>query len=96
MVALRLGSVEAFLRPTASGADRWSREVAVARTRRPASGKRLGAWGAAAVTGAAAALLAACSTATPHQFGLPATAPAPPRTPSAWRPAAAPTPASTC
>jgi hypothetical protein len=49
----------------------------VARTRHPACGTRLGAWGAAAVTGAAAALLAACSSATPHQPGVPATAPAP-------------------
>jgi hypothetical protein len=48
----------------------------VARTRRPAGGTRLGAWGAAAVTGAAAALLAACSSVTPQQLGLPATAPA--------------------
>jgi hypothetical protein len=77
MVASRLGSVEAFRRLTVSGADRWSREVAVAGTRHPAGGTRLGAWGAAAVTGAVAALLAACSSATPQQqFGLPATAPA--------------------
>lgn len=76
MVASRLGSVESFRQLTASGADRWSREVAVAGTRHPASGKRLRAWGAAAVTGAAAALLAACSSATPQEFGLPATAPA--------------------
>jgi hypothetical protein len=46
----------------------------VARTRHPAGGIRLGAWGAAAVTGAAAALLAACSSITPQQVGLPATA----------------------
>jgi len=46
----------------------------VAGTRHPAGGARLGAWGAAAVTGAAAALLAACSSATPQQLGLPATA----------------------
>jgi hypothetical protein len=45
----------------------------VARTRRPANGTRLGAWGAAAVTGAAATLLAACSSATPQQLGVPAT-----------------------
>jgi hypothetical protein len=49
----------------------------VARTRHPAGGTRLGAWGAAAVTAAASALLAACSSATPHQPGVPATAPAP-------------------
>ena len=49
----------------------------MAGTRHPAGGTRLGAWGAAAVTGAVAALLAACSSATPQQqFGLPATAPA--------------------
>jgi hypothetical protein len=47
----------------------------VARARHPASGTRLGAWGAAAVTGAAAALLAACSSATPQQFGVLATTP---------------------
>ncbi|HEY5398974.1 MAG TPA: hypothetical protein VIL16_26695 [Trebonia sp.] len=46
----------------------------MARTRHPAGGIRLGAWGAAAVTGAAAALLAACSSATPQQLGLPAPA----------------------
>jgi hypothetical protein len=48
----------------------------VARTGHPAGGARLGAWGAAAVSGAAAALLAACSSVTPQQFGLTATAPA--------------------
>ena len=47
-------------------------EVAVARTRRPARRARLGAWAAAAVTGAAA-LLSACSSAAPQQPGLPAT-----------------------
>jgi hypothetical protein len=48
----------------------------VAGTRRPAGGTRLGAWGAAAVTGAAAALLAACSSATPQEFGISFTPPA--------------------
>jgi hypothetical protein len=48
----------------------------VAGTRHPAGRTRLGAWGAAAVAGAAVALLAACSSATPQQFGLPTTAPA--------------------
>ena len=43
-------------------------------TRHPAGGMRLGAWGAAAVTGAAAALLAACSSATPQQLHIPVTA----------------------
>ena len=76
MVGSRLGSVEAFRQLTVSGADRWSREVAVAGTRHPAGGTRLGAWGAVTVTGAAAALLAACSSATPQEFGLPATVPA--------------------
>ena len=75
MVACDLGSVEAFRQLTVSGADRRSREVAVARTRNPASGTRLGAWGAAVVTAAAAALLAACSSATPQQLGIPAAAP---------------------
>jgi hypothetical protein len=46
----------------------------VAGTRHPAGGMRLGAWGAAAVTGAAAALLAACSSATPQQLHIPVTA----------------------
>ena len=46
----------------------------MARTRHPAGGARLGAWGAAAVAGAAAALLAACSSATPQQLHLPVTA----------------------
>jgi hypothetical protein len=78
MVASRLGSVVAFRQLTASGADRWSREVAVAGTRRRAGGTRLAAWGAAAATGAAAALLAACSSATPQQLGIGVTtAPAP-------------------
>jgi hypothetical protein len=40
----------------------------VARTRRPAGVTRLRAWGAAVVTGVAA-LLAACSSATPQQLG---------------------------
>jgi hypothetical protein len=71
MVACDLGSVAAFRQLTASGADRRSREVAVAGTRRPAGGARLGRWGAAAVTGAAAAVLAACSSATPQQLGIP-------------------------
>jgi hypothetical protein len=70
MVVTDVGSVESFRQLTASGARR-SREVAVARTRHPAGGIRLGAWGAAAVTGVAAALLAACSSATPQQLGLP-------------------------
>ena len=46
----------------------------MAGTRHPAGGTRLGAWGAAAVTGAAAALLAACSSATPQQLHIPVTA----------------------
>jgi hypothetical protein len=46
----------------------------VARTRHPAGGTRLGTSGAAAVTAAVAALLAACSSATPQQFGISATA----------------------
>jgi hypothetical protein len=75
MLVCGLGSGEAFRQLSASGADRWSREVAVAGTRHP-GGTRLGAWGAAAVTGAAAALLAACSSATPQQLHLAATAPA--------------------
>jgi hypothetical protein len=74
MVVSDPGSVEAFRQLTASGADRWSREVAVAGTRRPAGGTRLGAWGAAAVAGGAAALLAACSSATPQQLHIPVTA----------------------
>ena len=74
MVASDLGSGEAFRQLTASGADRWSREVTVAGTRHPAGGTRLGAWGAAAVAGAAAALLAACSSATPQQLHIPVTA----------------------
>ena len=46
----------------------------MARTRHLAGGTRLAAWGTAAVTGTAvAALLAACSSATPQQLGLPAT-----------------------
>jgi hypothetical protein len=45
----------------------------VARTRHPAGGTRLGAWGAAAVTAAASALLAACSSATPQQLRIPVT-----------------------
>ena len=48
----------------------------MARTRHPAGGVRLGAWGAAAAAGAVAALLAACSSAAPQQLGLPAAAPA--------------------
>ena len=48
----------------------------MAGTRHPAGGTRLGAWGAAAVTGAAAALLAACSSATSQQLGIPVTSPA--------------------
>jgi hypothetical protein len=48
----------------------------VAGTRHPAGGTPVRAWGAAAMTGAAAALLAACSSATPQQLHLPATAPA--------------------
>jgi hypothetical protein len=74
MVVFDLGSVEAFRQLTASGAVRWSREVAVAETRRPAGGTRVGAWGAAAVAGSAAALLAACSSATPQQLHIPVTA----------------------
>jgi hypothetical protein len=74
MLVSGLGSGEAFRQLSASEADRWSREVAVAGTRRPAGGTRLGAWGAAAVTGAAAALLAACSSATPQQLHIPVTA----------------------
>jgi hypothetical protein len=74
MVASGLGSGEAFRQLSARGADWWSREVAVAGTRHPAGGKRLGAWGAAAVTGASAALLAACSSATPQQLHIPVTA----------------------
>jgi hypothetical protein len=74
MVVCDLGSGEAFRQLTESGADRWSREVGVAGTRHPAGGTRLGAWGAAAVTGAAAALLAACSSATPQQLHIPVTA----------------------
>jgi hypothetical protein len=77
MVARNLDSIEAFRQLTASGADRWSREVGVARTRHPAGGTRLRAWGAAAVTGAAAALLAACSSATPQELHIPVTATAP-------------------
>src|SRR5580692_374552 len=73
MLVCGLGSGEAFRQLSASGADRWSREVAVAGTRHP-GGTRLGAWGAAAVTGAAAALLAACSSATPQQLHIPVTA----------------------
>ena len=46
----------------------------MAGTRHPAGGTRLGAWGAAAVTGAAAALLSACSSATPQQLHIPVTA----------------------
>jgi hypothetical protein len=45
-------------------------------------GMRLGAWGAAAVTGGTAALLAACSTVSPQQLGLPAAGPA--TTPAAF------------
>ena len=74
MLAINLGSGEAFRQLTASGADRWSWEVAVAGTRHPAGGTRLGAWGAVAVTGAAAALLAACSSATPQELHIPVTA----------------------
>jgi hypothetical protein len=74
MVASGLGSGEAFRQLSARGADWWSREVAVAGTRHPPGGKRLGAWGAAAVTGASAALLAACSSATPQQLHIPVTA----------------------
>jgi hypothetical protein len=73
MVDSHLGSVEAFRQLTASGADRWSREVAVAGTRRPAGGARPGAWGAAAIAAGAAALLAACSSATPQQLHIPVT-----------------------
>jgi hypothetical protein len=73
MVASGLGSVEAFRQLTASGAGRWSREVAVAGTRRPAGGARPGAWGAAAIAAGAAALLAACSSATPQQLHIPVT-----------------------
>jgi hypothetical protein len=46
----------------------------VAGTRHPAGGTRVGAWGAAAVTGGAAALLAACSSVTPQQLHIPVTA----------------------
>jgi hypothetical protein len=74
MVARTVGSGAAFRQLTASGAGRWSREVAVAGTRRPAVGARLGAWGAAAVAGVAAALLAACSSATPQELHIPVTA----------------------
>ncbi len=74
MVASSLGSGEAFRQLTVSGADRWSREVAVARTRRPAGGTRLGAR-AAVAGGAAAVALAACSSATPQQLHIPVTAP---------------------
>src|ERR1700678_2828038 len=77
MLVSGLGSDVAFRQLTDSGADRWSREVAVAGTRHPAGGTRLGAWGAAAVTGAAAALLAACSSATPQQLHIPVAATAP-------------------
>ena len=73
MVDSDLGSVEAFRQLTMSGAGRWSREVAVAGTRRPAGGARLGAWGAVAVAGGAASLLAACSSATPQQLHIPVT-----------------------
>lgn len=73
MVACGLGSVEAFRRLTMSGADRWSREVAVAGTRRRAGGMRLRVWGAAAVAGGAAAVLAACSSATPQELHIPVT-----------------------
>jgi hypothetical protein len=49
----------------------------VAGTRRPAGGARLGAWGAVAVAGGVAsllaALLAACSSATPQQLHIPVT-----------------------
>ena len=48
----------------------------MAGTGRPAGGTRLGAWGAAAVSGGAAALLAACSSATPQEFGISFTPPA--------------------
>jgi hypothetical protein len=74
MVATNPGSVEAFGQLTASGAGRWSREVAVAGTRHPAGRTRLGAWDAAAAAGCAAALLAACSSATPQQLHIPVTA----------------------
>jgi hypothetical protein len=73
MVACELGSGAGFRQLTASGAGRWSREVAVAGTRRPAGRARLGVWGAAAVAGVAAALLAACSSAIPQQLHVPAT-----------------------
>src|ERR1700722_2187360 len=73
MVDSHLGSGEAFRQLTVSGADRWSREVAVAGMRRRAGGMRLGAWGATAVTGGAAALLAACSSATPQELHIPVT-----------------------
>ena len=46
----------------------------MAGTRRPAGGTRVGAWGAAAVAGSAAALLAACSSVTPQQLHIPVTA----------------------
>src|ERR1700678_734845 len=74
MLVSGLGSDVAFRQLTDSGADRWSREVAVAGTRHPAGGTRLGAWGAAAVAGAAAALLTACSSAPPQQLHIPVTA----------------------
>ena len=45
----------------------------MARMRHLAVRTRLGAWGAAVVAGTAAALLTACSSATPQQLGLPAT-----------------------
>ena len=76
MVADNLGSLVAFCQLTASGADRWSREVAVARTRHPAGWTRPRAWGTAAVTGAAAVLLAACSPTAPQLLGISATGPA--------------------
>jgi hypothetical protein len=74
MVGCDVGSGEAFRQLAASGADRWSWEVGVAGTRHPAGGARLGAWGAAAVTGAAAALVTACSSATPQELHIPVTA----------------------
>jgi hypothetical protein len=52
----------------------------VAGTRRPAGGARLRVWGAAAVGGVAAALLAACSSAIPQQLHVPATPAAGPHT----------------
>jgi hypothetical protein len=78
MVASNLGSLVAFCQLTASGADRWSREVAVARSRHPAGWTRPRAWGTAAVTGAAAVLLAACSPTAPQLLGISATGPAAP------------------